>query len=245
MKNFRQIKHNLLFWKTFGYRIFRVISNLILFGFIVGNWSKALSLSIWLTVLATLQYWIYDVIFHKFFKVSKDNGFVLWFTGLPCSGKSTIADALVPILKKEGLKIERLDGDIVRRGKLSNDLGFSKEDRDKNINRITFVSKVLSRNGIAVLASFVSPYEKTRQNIRENVTNFVEVFVNASSEECAKRDVKGMWAKAKAGEIKGFTGHDDPYESPRNPEIVLNTEEESLEESVAKVIYYLRHRRFL
>lgn len=236
MKEFRHLKIGLLTWKAIIYRILSIL----MFSMIFGKKFALLA-----GVLAFVIYYIYDWIFHKLFRLSTDKGFVLWFTGLPCSGKSTIADALSSILKKEGIKVERLDGDVVRKGKLSDDLGFSKEDRDKNINRINFVSKVLSRNGVAVLASFVSPYRVTRTKIRDNVTNFIEVYAHASAKECARRDVKGMWAKAKAGVIKGFTGYDDPYEIPKTPELVCDTETESLQESVSKVIYYLRQRKLI
>ena len=132
-------------------------------------------------------------------------GFTLWFTGLPCSGKTTLADALVPEFKARGMKVERLDGDIVREG-LTRDLGFSKEDRAMNIERVTFVAKLLTRNGVAVLCTFVSPYNSIRKKSREEIGEYILVYVKASVDSCAKRDVKGMWAKAKAGEIKNFTG---------------------------------------
>ena len=166
-------------------------------------------------------------------------GVTVWFTGLPCSGKTTIADRVAEILKKEGYKVERLDGDIVRKH-LTRDLGFTKEDREENLRRVGFVAKLLTRNGVIVLASFVSPYREIRKYLREEIGSFIEVYVKASPEECARRDVKGMWAKAKAGEIKNFTGHDDPYEEPENPELILNTEEESVEESTKKVIDFLK-----
>ena len=160
---------------------------------------------------------------------------VIWFTGLPCSGKTTIADNLAKKLKKLGLKVERLDGDIVRK-RLSKDLGFTREDRDKNIDRISFISNLLSRNGVIVLASFVSPFRKHRRMAREEIGDrFIEVFVNCPVEECIKRDVKGLYRRALNGEIKGFTGVDDPYEKPLNPEIVVNTHMETVEESVEKI----------
>ncbi len=162
-------------------------------------------------------------------------GFVLWFTGLSGAGKTTLAVALEPELRKRGLRVERLDGDIVRQG-LTRDLGFSKEDRDKNIERVTFVAKLLSRNNVAVLASFISPYHATRDMVRREVTNFVEVFVDASLEVVMERDVKGLYQKALAGEILNFTGVNDPYEPPENPEIVVNTGEETLAESVAHIM---------
>lgn len=245
MRSFRKVKLNIIALKAIIYRVLRTLGNILLFGFLLHDWEKAYKLSILLIILSTLTYIIYDYLFAKYFRVVKDKGFVLWFTGLPCSGKTTIADALVPKLESIGIKLERLDGDVVRKGKLSDDLGFTKEDRDKNINRITFVSKLLSRNGVAVLASFVSPYQKTRDRIRKNTTNFIEVFVDASPEECAKRDVKGMWKLAKEGKIKGFTGYDDPYEKPTQAEIYIDSEKETLEESVEKVIKYLIQERYI
>jgi adenylylsulfate kinase len=166
-------------------------------------------------------------------------GFTAWFTGLPCSGKTTVADAVADVLRERGYRVERLDGDIVRKD-LTRDLGFSKEDRDENIKRVTFVSKLLSRNGIAVLATFVSPYRERRRKTREEIDNFVEVFVRCPVDVCIERDVKGMYKKALAGEITGFTGVDDPYEEPENPEVILYTDREILEESVQKVLNRLQ-----
>lgn len=165
-------------------------------------------------------------------------GFTLWLTGLSGAGKTTIAIELENQLRQRGLYIERLDGDTVREG-LTRDLGFSKEDRDKNIERVTFVAKLLSRNGVGTIASFISPYREARQNVRQNTTNFIEVYVNAPLDVCASRDVKGLYAKAFAGELKGFTGVNDPYEAPESPEITVHTDRESLEESVAKIVDYL------
>jgi adenylylsulfate kinase len=176
--------------------------------------------------------------------MAEHKGFTLWFTGLSGAGKTTVAVALVKELHARGMKVERLDGDVVRQG-LTRDLGFSKEDRDKNIERVTFVAKLLSRNNVGVLASFISPYRATRDMVRHETTNFIEVFVNAPLEVCAHRDVKGMYAKAFAGEIKEFTGVSDPYEEPLNPEITLNTHLETLEESVAKCLDYLEANGYL
>lgn len=171
-------------------------------------------------------------------------GFTLWLTGLSGAGKTTIAMIVVEELKARGLKIERLDGDVVRQS-LTRDLGFSKEDRDKNIERVTFVAKLLSRNGVGVVASFISPYIKTRDMIRSETTNFVEVFVDAPLEVCAERDVKGMYAKAFAGEIENFTGVSDPYEAPERPEIHLHTDQETPEESARRIIAYLEERELV
>jgi adenylylsulfate kinase len=165
-------------------------------------------------------------------------GFTLWFTGLSGAGKSTIADLVGPELEERGRKVEYLDGDIVRTH-LSKGLGFSKEDRDTNIERIGWVASRLTRHGAAVLVSAISPYEETRRKAREMVEEFgpfVEVYVEASVDECARRDVKGLYEKAFAGEIKEFTGVSDPYEVPASPELVLTTETQSPEESAQRVL---------
>jgi adenylyl-sulfate kinase len=176
--------------------------------------------------------------------MAEQKGFTLWFTGLSGAGKTTIATALEQELRALGLKIERLDGDTVRQS-LTRDLGFSKEDRDKNIERVTFVAKLLSRNGVGVLSAFISPYRETRAMVRRETTNFIEVFVNAPLEVCVQRDVKGMYAKAFRGEILNFTGVNDPYEEPLNPEIKLNTHLETVEECVARCLAYLEAHGYL
>ena len=176
--------------------------------------------------------------------MTEQAGFTIWFTGLSGAGKTTVAVALEKELLARGLKVERLDGDTVRQS-LTRDLGFSKEDRDKNIERVTFVAKLLSRNGVAVLASFISPYRGIRAMVRRETTNFIEVFVNAPLEVCVSRDVKGMYAKAFRGEIKEFTGVSDPYEEPENPEITLHTHLETVEESLARCLAYLEERGYI
>ena len=176
--------------------------------------------------------------------MSEQRGFTAWFSGLPCSGKTTVADRVAEMLMERGLKVERLDGDIVRKG-LTSDLGFSKEDRDENIKRVTFVAKLLTRNGVAVLATFVSPYRERRLKSREEIGEFVEVYVRCPVEACMERDVKGMYKKALAGEITGFTGVDDPYEEPENPEIVLDTDRETEEESAMKVVRKLEELGYI
>ena len=176
--------------------------------------------------------------------MSNQKGFTVWFTGLSGSGKTAMAKPIEQELRNRGLKVERLDGDIVRQS-LTRDLGFSKEDRNKNIERVTFVAKLLTRNGVAVLCSFISPYRERRAKSRQEIGEFIEVYVECSVEECARRDVKGMYAKAFAGEIKEFTGVSDPYEAPENPEIVCHTAQETLEESTAKVIAYLEEHGYI
>jgi adenylyl-sulfate kinase len=171
-------------------------------------------------------------------------GFVLWFTGLSGAGKTTLAKLIEQELRARDVLVERLDGDVVRQS-LTADLGFSREDRDKNIQRVTFVAKLLSRNGVGVSASFISPYRATRDWVRAEVTNFIEVFVDCPLEECIRRDVKGLYTKALAGEIPEFTGVSDPYEAPLNPEISVNTGDESIEESFAQIVTYLEERGYV
>lgn len=176
--------------------------------------------------------------------MKKHQGFTVWFTGIPCCGKTTIADQVATLLKKKDYTVERLDGDVVRQG-LTSDLGFSKKDRDENIRRITFVAKMLTRNNVVVLATFVSPYREQRRNARKEIERFVEVYVRCPVEICMKRDAKGMYRKALEGKIKHFTGVDDPYEEPEHPELILNTDTESIEESVKKVMHTIEELGYI
>jgi len=163
------------------------------------------------------------------------SGTTLWMTGFSGAGKTTIANALAELLIRRGEKVEILDGDIVRTN-LSKGLGFSKKDRETNLMRIGFVCQLLSRNGAFAIAAAISPYDYIRKNLRAADENFVEVFVNAPIEKCIERDVKGLYKKALAGEIKQFTGIDDPYEAPDDAEIEVHTDVETVEESVSIII---------
>ena len=162
-------------------------------------------------------------------------GFTLWFTGMSGSGKTTLARKVEEILLERGMKVEVLDGDIIRQH-LSKGLGFSKEDRDENIRRIGWVCHILTRNDVVAIASAISPYKKIREENRELIGRFVEVYCKCPIEVLKERDPKGLYAKALRGEIKNFTGIDDPYEPPDNPEIICETDKESVEESVNKII---------
>lgn len=175
---------------------------------------------------------------------SVHKGFVLWFTGLSGAGKSTISNQLVELLQSQQCKVELLDGDEVRTN-LSKGLGFSKEDRDTNIRRIGYVCNLLARNGVIAISAAISPYRTVREEVRKSTSHFVEVFVDCSLEECIRRDVKGLYAKALSGEIPQFTGVSDPYEPPLSPEIVVNTAEETLAESVNKILNYLTTHQYL
>ena len=174
-----------------------------------------------------------------------EKGFTLWFTGLSGAGKTTISRLVSDELRTRGSKLEILDGDVVREN-LSKGLGFSKEDRDTNIRRIAFVADLLSRNGVPVITAAISPYREIRAEARETMGDrFIEVFVKASVEACAERDVKGLYEKAFKGEIKEFTGVSDPYEEPLDPEVTLETESEDPEESAAKLIALLEERQLI
>lgn len=163
------------------------------------------------------------------------NGFTVWFTGLPSSGKSTLAKVLRDEIEKKNRHVEILDGDEVRL-RLSKGLGFSKEDRDENIRRISYVAKIITRCGSVALTCAISPYKSIRQEAREEIQDFIEVFVDCELEQCIKRDLKGLYKKALSGEIKNFTGISDPYEKPDNPEITVNTSSETIEQSLKKIV---------
>ena len=174
-------------------------------------------------------------------------GFTLWFTGMSGAGKTTLAQRMYEELKHQrGLKVELLDGDVVRQN-LSKGLGFSKEDRDTNIRRIGFVCNLLTRNDVIAIASAISPYEDVREEVRNMIgrDRFILVYVNAPLDELIKRDVKGLYKKALAGEIQNFTGISDPYEPPADPDVVVNTHEETVEESLNKILDHLRSRGFI
>lgn len=173
-------------------------------------------------------------------RANKHNSFLLWFTGLSGSGKSTIANKVEEVLHKKGIQTYTLDGDNIRKG-LNKDLSFAPEDRTENIRRIAETAHLMIDAGLVVLAAFVSPYKKDRQNIKTIVkdVNFVEVYINTSIEECERRDVKGLYKKARAGEITNMTGVSSPYEAPTHPDIEILTEKLSIEEAVQKIMDFI------
>ena len=174
----------------------------------------------------------------------EQQGFTLWFTGLSGAGKTTVSRRVAEELRARGMKVEVLDGDVVREN-LSKGLGFSKEDRDTNIRRIGWVCEVLSRNGVVAIGAAISPYRAIRDEIRLKVRHFVEVYTECPIEVLAERDVKGLYKKALRGEIKNFTGVDDPYEPPLNPEVIIHSDRESVEESVGRVIQKLEELGYI
>ncbi len=170
-----------------------------------------------------------------------NSGIVIWFTGLPKSGKSTIANLVGDKLLKKGITAERLDGGILRKT-VSKDLGFSKEDRIKNLERATFIAKLLSKNGAIVLCTFITPYESQREEIKKEIDEtgtFIQVFVDSSLETCEKRDIEGLYEKAKKGEIEQFTGVSDPFQKPAHADITLNTEEKSAQECAEEIVKHV------
>jgi adenylyl-sulfate kinase len=172
-------------------------------------------------------------------------GATLWFTGLSGSGKTTVSSILEETLRQSGYKVEVLDGDVVRTN-LSKGLGFSKEDRDINIKRIGFVCNLLTRNDVIAIAAAISPYREVRDSVRKEVgENFIEIFCECPLEVLVERDVKGLYKKALAGEIKNFTGVSDPYEEPESPEIVVNSSTETPEASAERIIQYLIENGYL
>lgn len=177
--------------------------------------------------------------------MEKQKGFVLWFTGLPGAGKTTLADKVYKKLDSAGYKVERLDGDIVRR-ELTKDLDFSREGRRKNIERVAFVSSVLSKHGVGVVASFVSPYKSERDLVKSRVTNYIEIYVSTPLDVCEKRDPKGMYAKARKGEIQNFTGVSDPYEIPEEHHIkACGDREEGIDRIIGEILSYLKENQYI
>ena len=173
-----------------------------------------------------------------------NKGFTIWFTGLSGAGKSTLSEIVEARLKARGHKVEVLDGDVVRTH-LSKGLGFSREDRDTNIKRIAFVCNLLTRNGVVCISAAISPYREAREWARNEIGNFVEVYVRCPLDVCRQRDVKGLYKLVDEGKLKGFTGVDDPYEEPENPELVIETDKETVEESVARIFAKLEELGYL
>src|SRR5579864_403186 len=173
-----------------------------------------------------------------------NKGFTIWFTGLSGSGKSTLSEVIEHRLRAQGRNIEVLDGDIVRTH-LSKGLGFSREDRDTNIKRIAFVCGLLTRNGVICISAAIAPYREAREWARKEIGNFVEVYVKCPIEVCRQRDVKGLYKLVDEGKLKGFTGVDDPYEEPEHPELVIETDKETIEESLARIFAKLEELGYL
>lgn len=230
-------------WRMFAFAITSTVVYLTTKSFVL-----ATSIGLMDSIIKIIAYYVHERGWNiiKFGTNNTPNkGFTLWFTGLSGAGKSTLADTVGAELEKYGLPAENLDGDIVRRT-ICKDLGFSAEDRQKNIERVTQVAKILTKNRAAVLASFISPYKHIREQARKEIgEHFIEVHVKCPLDVCIQRDVKGLYKKALAGEIENFTGVSDPYEEPKNPEIIVNTDKETVEQSAKKIISYLKENRYI
>jgi adenylylsulfate kinase len=230
--------------KTISWRFIATLITLLLAYLWLHEWTTSIALAILINGIKALAYYLHErgwnlIHWGRVEASSFKKGFTVWFTGLPSSGKSTLADAVAEKLKAKGMKVERLDGDIIRRH-LWKELGFSKEDRDENIRRVTYLASMLTRNGVAVLTSFVSPYREIREEARGKIGKFVEVYVKCPLEVCIQRDTRGMYKRALAGEIEDFTGISHPYEEPLNAEVVVETDKETIGESVNKILERLK-----
>lgn len=216
--------------KTISWRLLATCTTALIVYILTGKMVLAFSVGGIEAATKMILYFFHERLWNRIdFGKKSVKPFVMWFTGLSGAGKSTLSDKTAVYLKKCGLRVECLDGDVVR--SIFPQTGFSREERDKHVKRIGFLASILERNGVVVLSSFVSPYEEARQFVRGLCDNFIEVYVKASVEECEQRDVKGLYKKARAGEIVNFTGIDDPYEEPRSPEIIIESGQQSVEES--------------
>lgn len=220
--------------KTISWRLLATLTTAALVYAFTGKLNIAIAVGGIEVVLKLLLYYFHERTWNKIPYGKKEiKPKVIWLTGLSGSGKSTIAEGLYNKLKSKGLKVEYLDGDRVR--DIFPKTGFSKEERDRHIKRIGFLASILEKNGVIVIAAFISPYEESRQFVRNLCNNFIEVYISTPLEECKKRDSKGLYAKAERGEIKNFTGIDDPYEVPLQPEIRIDTTEITVREAVRRV----------
>jgi adenylylsulfate kinase len=227
--------------KAVSWRIMGTLSTTLL----VFVFTRQFSLALWVGGLEFISkiaiYWVHERVWDRL-KYGKEEirPVVVWFTGLSGSGKSTISQWVAKELRRRGMRVEELDGDSIRH--IFPNTGFTKAERDSHIKRVGYLASKLEQNGVFVVASFVSPYRDTREFVRGLCGAFVEVHVATPLEECERRDVKGLYARARRGELKNFTGIDDPYEEPLNPDIVLDTTHMSVEDAGAKVIGLLRPR---
>lgn len=228
--------------KTISWRLWATITTIALVFLFIGEIKIALSIGTIEVVLKMILYFVHERFWNKIkFGKKEIKPAVFWFTGLSGSGKSTLSENFYDYLKKKGLRVEHLDGDAVR--DIFPKTGFTKEDRDKHIKRVGFLASKLEKNGVIVIASFISPYQETRDFVRNLCNNFIEVHVATPLEVCEERDVKGLYKKVRNGEIKNFTGVDDPYEVPTNPEIRIDTTHMKIEESVNEIVKFFNARK--
>lgn len=227
--------------KTISWRVWATLSTAIIVFLFTGDFLLSLSVGGVEVIAKLVLYFMHERLWNRIrFGKKEIEPFVLWFTGLSGAGKSTLADLVYADLAKRGLRVERLDGDVIR--SVFPKTGFNKEDRDNHIKRVGFLASLLEKNGVIVISSFISPYRESREFVRKQCRNFVEVFVDAPLEVCEKRDAKGLYKKARAGEIKNFTGIDDPYESPLNPDIAVATGSQTVKESFSHLMNTVNRR---
>jgi len=230
-----QESNNRSILKTISWRFWATVTTAALVLAFTGHLKVALAIGGIEIILKIVLFYFHERVWNKIsFGKKERKPSVIWFTGLSGAGKSTISEAVYERLKKKGLKIEHLDGDVVRT--IFPATGFSKEERNRHIKRVGFLASMLEKNGVFVIASFISPYKESRDFIHNLCSNFREVYVSTPLEECEKRDAKGLYAKARKGEITQFTGIDDPYEVPVNPEIIVDTSNHSVNESIDYVM---------
>jgi adenylylsulfate kinase len=221
--------------KTIAWRIWATLTTIALVFLFVGEVKIALTIGLVEVFVKMVMYFLHERWWNNIRYGKKEiKPAVLWFTGLSGSGKSTLSEAVYNVLKEKGLRVEHLDGDKIRN--IFPRTGFSKEERNQHIKRVGYLASKLEENGVYVLASFISPYQETRDFVRNLCDSFIEVYVSTPIETCERRDVKGLYAKARKGEITQFTGIDDPYETPTNPEIIVDTTDITVEEAVNKIL---------
>ncbi|NIS69869.1 MAG: adenylyl-sulfate kinase [Proteobacteria bacterium] len=230
--------------KAVSWRFWATVTTMLLVYLFTGTIEVALAIGGLEVVLKMLIFYLHERTWDKIRLGKKEvTPFVLWLTGLPASGKTTLANAVHKRLSSDGYKVERLDGDTVR--SIFPSTGFSREERNTHIQRVGFLASTLERNGVSVVASFISPYQDSRRFVRSLCRNFVEVHLSTPLEECEKRDTKGLYERARRGVIKNLTGIDDPYEVPGDPELTIESARESVEKSVDRITKYLTDRKFL
>lgn len=224
--------------KTLSWRLLATLTTIALVWLFTGRPGTAFTVGGIEIILKMILYYLHERAWDRTsFGRKEPRPAVIWFTGLSGAGKSTISEKVYQILKDRGIKVEHLDGDRVRQ--IFPKTGFSKEERNRHVKRVGFLASMLEKNGVTVIASFISPYRESREFVRKMCRNFIEVYVATPLEVCEQRDVKGLYAKARRGEIKQFTGIDDPYEAPENPEITVDTTGQTVEESVQYVLKQL------
>ena len=227
--------------KGISWRVIATSTTIVIVYFFFGRLDLAIAAGLIETVFKVVLYWGHERVWHKLrWGKQKIEPFNLWFTGLPLSGKTTIADKVYAELEKLQIPIERLDSKDVR--EVIPNIGFSREDRNRHMHRIAYLIKTLQNNSISTVSSFVSPYRESRKAIRQMVQNNVIVYVKADIETCKKRDYKGAYAKAEKGEYKNFTGLDDVYEEPQHAEIVIDTDKTSVDEAVQEIVVFIRKK---